>query len=183
VGVPVRTDGHACEFPQWPVVATLLRYFRNLESLFLNGWYLTRRNPEQLSAYFCHFGETVTYLKLEGEASSDSLIYLASMFPRLSALEIGITRVLPEWTGTISRKELPTTGSFQGCLYLWGLSKNIKPSSSSSHLPPRGSIRSASMIAKYVIEWGNHLTLLPLPLSRWDYTLTRMTRVVSSRVL
>ena len=45
------------------------------------------------------------------------------MFPRLSALEIGIKRILSEGTGTISRKELPTTGSFRGYLYLWALSK------------------------------------------------------------
>ena len=67
----LKIDG--CRRPHHDlVIATLLRCFRNLESLFLNDWYLTRCSPEQPSAYFNHFGETMTHLKLEGETSSDS---------------------------------------------------------------------------------------------------------------
>ena len=78
----LKIDG--CQKPHYDlVVATLLRCFRNLESLFLNDWYLTRCSPEQPSAYFNHFGETITHLRLEGETSSDSLIYLASMVPAI----------------------------------------------------------------------------------------------------
>jgi hypothetical protein len=103
--------------------AAFLRRFRNLESLSLANLYLTGFSPEQLSACFGHFGETVTHLELEGEASSDTLIHLASMFPRLDVLYISITRVHTERGRSISREELPTTGSFQGYLYLYTLSE------------------------------------------------------------
>ena len=106
-----------------PAPAAFLRCFRNLEALSLADWYLTGFSPEQLSACFGHFGETVTHLELEGEASSDSLIYLTSMFPRLDVLKITITRVRAEGGRSISQEELPTTGSFRGYLHLRALSK------------------------------------------------------------
>ena len=105
-----------------PVPAVLLCSFRNLESLSLASWYLTGYSPEQLSTCFGHLGETVTQLKLEGEASSNSLIYVTSMFPRLSVLEITIEIHAPRGGRNIPKEELPTTGSFQGYLSLWALS-------------------------------------------------------------
>lgn len=109
-----------CQFD--PVAIASLRCFRNLESLSLTGWHFIWLNPEQLSTCFSHFGETLTHLKLDGTASSRTLIHLTSMLPRLHVLEISIAAVHNE-IGTIAEEELPATGSFQGCLYLWGLSK------------------------------------------------------------
>ena len=106
-----------------PVPAVLLCSFRNLEYLSLASWYLTGFSPEQLSTCFGHLGETVTQLKLEGEASSNTLIYVTSMFPRLSVLEITIEIHAPRGGRNISKEELPTIGSFQGSLNLWGLSE------------------------------------------------------------
>jgi hypothetical protein len=105
-----------------PTPTAFLRRFRNLESLFLANLFLTRFSSEQLSACFSHFGETVTHLELKGEANSDALIYLTSMFPRLAVLYISITRVRTGGGRSTSR-ELPTTGSFQGYLYIYNLSE------------------------------------------------------------
>ena len=106
-----------------PTAMALLRCFRNLDTLSLIGWSFRWLSAEQLSTCLGHLGETVIHLKLEGKASSGSLIYLTSMFPRLSVLDISITAVRDEETrGIISREQLPTAGSFQGYLYLWGLS-------------------------------------------------------------
>ena len=118
-------DGYWMALLQFePTTIAFFSGFRNLEFLSLTNWYLGRFSAEQLSNYFGHLGKTVSHLKLEGNASSESLIYLTSMLPRLLLLEISITPCLDgEAGGTISREELPTMGSFQGCLYLWGLSK------------------------------------------------------------
>ena len=107
------------------VTAAFLRCFRNLETLSLTEWDSWRFTAEQLSTCFSHFGETVIDLKLEGAASSESLIVITSMFPRLLALQIYTTRGGGEEArGIISEEELPTTGCFEGYLYLWGLSKH-----------------------------------------------------------
>jgi hypothetical protein len=120
----LNIDGSREAFSQYdPAQAASFRCFRNLESLSLTDWDLTGYSPEQLSTCFGHLGETVIQLKFAGKASSDSLIYLTSMFPRLNALEIAITSVHTEGGRTISREELPTIGSFQGSLNLWGLSE------------------------------------------------------------
>jgi len=106
------------------VTTAFLRCFRTLDTLSLTGWDSRLLNAEQLSTYFRHFGETVTSLILGGEASAESLIFLTSMFPRLRSLQIFIAaRVDGETRGIISNEELPTTGSFQGSLFLWGLSE------------------------------------------------------------
>jgi len=99
-----------------------LRCFRNLESLTLAGWYFRWHNARQLKNCFSHLGETLIHLKVEGTASSEALIHLTSMLPRLIIIELSITTV-PGEGGPISREELPTTGSFQGYLHLWGLSE------------------------------------------------------------
>ena len=120
----LNIDGSREAFPQYdPAQAALFRYFHNLESLSLTDWDLTGYSPEQLSTCFGHLGETVIQLELAGRASSDSLICLTSMFPRLKGLEIAITSVHTEGGGTISREKLTTIGSFQGSLNLWGLSE------------------------------------------------------------
>ena len=104
------------------VAITSISRFRSLESLSLTGWHFRWLSADQLSTCFSHLGETLIRLKLDGMASSESLIYLTSMFPGLRVLEISIAAVRDE-AGTISKEELPTTGNFQGYLYLWGLSK------------------------------------------------------------
>lgn len=104
------------------VAIASIRCFRNLESLSLTGWHFRWLSAEQLSTCFSHLGETLVHFKLDGMASSESLIYLTSMFPRLCTLGISIAAVHNE-AGTIAKEELPTTGSFQGYLHLWGLSK------------------------------------------------------------
>ena len=106
-----------------PVVMAFLRRFRNLETLSIINWDLRGLSTEALSTRFHHFGETVTHLKLEVKATSESLIRLTSMFPRLSVLEISIRKEKDEIEGIISKEELPTTGSFQGSLFLWAFSE------------------------------------------------------------
>lgn len=69
-----------------PVTIAFLRRFCNLESLFLTNWYSRWLSTEQLSTCFRHFGKTVADLRLEGKASSESLIYLTSIFPLLRVL-------------------------------------------------------------------------------------------------
>jgi len=99
-----------------------LRCFRNLETLTLSGWYFKWHSAKQLKMCFGHLGETLIHLKVEGTANSEALIHLTSMLPRLIVLEISITAV-GGGAGAISKEELPTTGSFQGYLHLWGLSE------------------------------------------------------------
>lgn len=99
-----------------------LHCFRNLESLTLTGWYFKWYNAKQLKNCFSHLGKTLIHLKVEGTASSEALIHLTSMLPRLIVIDLSITAV-PGEGGPISREELPTTGSFQGYLRLWGLSE------------------------------------------------------------
>jgi len=61
---------------------------------------------------------------LGGEASAESLIFFTSIFPRLQYLQVfHIADLGEEMRGIISKEELPTTGSFQGYLFLWGLSE------------------------------------------------------------
>lgn len=105
-----------------PMAISSLRCFRNLETLSLSGWHFQWAGPKQLSTCFGHLGETLIHLKLDGTANSDLLIYLTSMFPRLYVLEISIPGLRDE-ARRISTEDLPTTGSFQGYLHLWGLSK------------------------------------------------------------
>ena len=107
------------------VTTAFLRCFRNLETLSLTEWDSWRHTTDQFSTCFGHFGETVTDLKLGGDASSESLIFLTSMFPRLDALWV-LTDFYwgEEPTEIIPKEEFPTTGSFQGYLYLSGLSEH-----------------------------------------------------------
>ena len=119
----LEIDGNWEVYSQFDRLAMLsLRCFRNLETLTLSGWYFKWHNAKQLKNCFGHLGETLIHLKVEGTASSEALIYLTSMLPRLIVLEISITAVSGV-VRTISREELPTTGSFQGYLHLWGLSE------------------------------------------------------------
>ena len=106
-----------------PVAKASLRCFRNLESLSLSGWYFKFLSADQLSASFSHLGETLTQLKLGGVASSESLIHLTLMFPRLRVLEISISGVIRQETRRIPVDQLPTTRCFQGYLHLCGLSE------------------------------------------------------------
>jgi len=105
-----------------PMPMLTLRCFRNLETLTLTYWRFKWHSAEQLKNCFGHLGETLTRLKVKGEASSEALIHLTSMLPRLIVLEIWITGV--PGCSRISKEELPTTtGSFQGHIHLLGLSK------------------------------------------------------------
>jgi len=108
-----------------PATIVFLHRFRNLESLFLTHWNSRWFTTEQLFPCFLQFGETVIDLRLEdAEASSESLIYLTSMFPRFRVLQISISTYCNEWTrGMNSKEEFPTSGSFQGRLYLYELSE------------------------------------------------------------
>jgi hypothetical protein len=141
----LNIDGWWEAHPQFdPTAITSLRCFRDLESLSLTDWHLGELSPEQLSSCFRHFGETVVHFKLEGTASSEPLICLTSMFPRLRVLEISIKA---GGTGRLFGEELPTTGSFQGYLYLWQLSEERHDLLVFLSSTPRGSIRSASTVA------------------------------------
>ena len=107
-----------------PVMVACLRRFRNLESLSLTYWYSKWLRTEQLSTCFRHFGETVIDLRLEGKASSRSLIYLTSMFPQLRVLQISIDPArVGETRGIMSKEELPVLGNFQRYLFLSWLSE------------------------------------------------------------
>lgn len=107
-----------------PAIIAFLRRFRNLKSLSLSNWRLRQLDARLVSTCLSHLGETVIHLSLEGEASSESLIYLASKFPRLGVLDISITADCDEEPGdVVSEEELPIVGSFQGHLNLWGLTK------------------------------------------------------------
>jgi len=119
----LEIDGNWEVYSQFDQLAMMsLRCFRSLETLTLTGWYFKWHNARQLKNCFGHLHETLIHLKVDGTASSEALICLTSMLPRLIVLEISITAV-PGGASTISREELPTTGSFQGYLHLWGLSE------------------------------------------------------------
>ena len=105
-----------------PVTIALLRCFRNLESLWLVAWNWGQLGAEQLSACFRHSSKTVTDLTVEGAVDQESLIFLTTMFPQLCAPRIYAHN--EETTRVISKEELPTKGSFQGILYLWGLAED-----------------------------------------------------------